>query len=346
VADLIARLSWAAPLLLADEPVAPASRSAAPPREVVPALAVLEEAAWLGATAAEALSPAGAALLTPGDVAAAVAAAIGSALGEARATARLQGDLTAVVLGEPSAELTVALDAMADRENRSTASVWRFTPASVRRAMDAGADADVLLTRLTEIAEGPVPQPLEYLLRDVARRHGALRGAGVHCYLRSDDAALLRELVADRKLRKLGLRQVAPTVVVGDRPLTETLEALRAAGHAPVEEGPDGATIVAVQRRHRAASSAPPASGGLRLVSSGSTSRSSTPHPAAPNTSGRSSRPASERRSPESTDDEATTAAARLLAGRDQATGTLIDVGTTVVDLANLRPREGTRSLW
>jgi hypothetical protein len=215
--------------------------------------AVQHEAAWLGLAGAGALGPPGAAALAGADV----AASIGDALGVAQRTARLQTDLTAVVLGSPDAELAAALDAMADREGQSSATTWRFSPSSIRRALDAGADEAELLASLTRLAQGAVPQALAYTVRDAARRHGLLRGGSVACYLRSDDPALLSELLADRRLRRLGLRHLAPTVVAGVLPLEETLQAIRAAGHSPVEEQLDGTAVVASRPRHRVAPTVP-----------------------------------------------------------------------------------------
>ena len=65
---------------------------------------------------------------------------LAGALGDIEATqrtVRLQADLTAVVTGTPSADLTALLDDAADAETRGTAYTWRFSPASVRRALDA-----------------------------------------------------------------------------------------------------------------------------------------------------------------------------------------------------------------
>ncbi|HEY6796410.1 MAG TPA: helicase-associated domain-containing protein [Kineosporiaceae bacterium] len=253
VPDLEEQLRWHLPLLTSTtmhsdtgDDAGAAAEDAEQHRRLI--RAVLTEAAWLGVTAADALSPAGTALATGGDV----RATVSDHLAAVRTSARLQADLTATVLGEPDAELATTLDLAADREGRSTASVWRFSPATVRRALDAGHGADDLLALLTNLADGGVPQPLEYLIRDVARTHGAARGRAVACYLRSDDEALLSEIVADRRLRALGLRRIAPTAVVGSRPWPNTVEALRAAGYAPVEEDADGGTVAAVVPEHRA----------------------------------------------------------------------------------------------
>ena len=216
-------------------------------------LACWREAALLGVVGAGCVSAAGWALVAAGDLLAALAD-----LGGTERRVVLQNDLTALVTGTPSAELTELLDRTADRESRGTASTWRFTPASVRRALDAGLSAESLLDELAGVVDGVVPQPLTYLVGDLARRHGAVRGQEVACCLRSDDTALLAELVADRRLRGLGLRMLAPTVLAGHKPLAETLAGLRAAGYAPVAESADGTPVVERIRPRRAATGVAP----------------------------------------------------------------------------------------
>src|SRR5439155_3098344 len=106
-----------------------------------------------------------------------------------------QADLTAVVAGGPAADLAELLDGCADREARGAASVWRFSASSVRRALDAGSAAADLLARLRAAAGGAsLPQPLAYLVTDVARRHGAVRVRAVGSVVRCADEALAAEL--------------------------------------------------------------------------------------------------------------------------------------------------------
>ncbi|WP_371481014.1 helicase-associated domain-containing protein [Kitasatospora sp. NBC_00315] len=163
-----------------------------------------------------------------------------------RTTARFQADLTAVVSGAAAPELTDLLSSVADRESEGHAVVWRIGPASVRRALDAGSDAAELATLLTEVSEGglPLPQALEYLLKDTARTHGRMRVVRSACCIRSDDEALVTELSRARALGRLGLRRIAPTVLISTAPPEETLAALRAAGYAPVLEAETGTTVL------------------------------------------------------------------------------------------------------
>jgi hypothetical protein len=201
--------------------------------EAAPTLgAVADEARMLGLVAHGAATPLLKALLAGdrSEVVALAQAMLPAAAGEAR----FGSDLTAVVTGPPTGELSALLDSCADRESRGGAVTWRFTTASVRRALDAGLSAQELQDRLEAVAASGLPQPLTYLLADVGRRHGSLRVAPADAVIRSQDEALLAEAVADRKLRKLGLRLVAPTVAVSSVGDEETITALRAAGYLPM----------------------------------------------------------------------------------------------------------------
>ncbi|GCD43693.1 helicase C-terminal domain-containing protein [Streptomyces paromomycinus] len=157
----------------------------------------------------------------------------------------LQADLTAVAPGPLERPLADALGVLADIESKGGATVYRFTPASVRRALDAGRSAAELRSFLTAHSRTPVPQPLAYLIDDVARRHGRLRIGAASAYVRCDDDALLTEILADRRAVALGLRRLAPTVLASAAPPEQLLEGLRAMGYAPAAESAEGDVLIA-----------------------------------------------------------------------------------------------------
>jgi predicted DNA-binding transcriptional regulator YafY len=131
--------------------------------------------------------------------------------------------------------------------------VYRVTPASVRRALDAGRPAGDLHLLFKERSRTPVPQSLTYLIDDVARRHGGLRSGAASAYLRSDDETLLAELVADRRCESLRLRRLAPTVLISPATPNRLLDTLRTAGYAPVVEDEFGALVLSRPEARRAA---------------------------------------------------------------------------------------------
>ncbi|WP_395294949.1 helicase-associated domain-containing protein [Kitasatospora hibisci] len=198
-----------------------------------------------------------------GDAVRQVSAALDALLPAPQTTARFQADLTVVVAGAAASELTDLLAACADRESEGHAVVWRVTPAAVRRALDSGWDAADLLARLADVSEGgrPLPQPLEYLIKDTARTHGRMRVVRSACCIRSDDEALVSELAAARALAKLGLRRIAPTVLISTAEPEATLAALRSAGYAPVLEAETGTTVIEKARRERGPNRMPSLSG-------------------------------------------------------------------------------------
>ncbi|MEU4559280.1 helicase-associated domain-containing protein [Actinoplanes sp. NPDC023936] len=169
----------------------------------------------------------------------------------------VQADLTVVVPGPPEPDLAAELDAVAEPESAGGASVFRVTPASVRRALDIGYRADDLHTLFRRRSRTPVPQTLTYLIDDTARKHGGLRSGSAGSYLRSDDEALLAEVLGDKRLVPVDLRRIAPTVLVSPRPVARLLGALRDAGYAPVAEDAGGATVLTRPKTRRAPTRTP-----------------------------------------------------------------------------------------
>ncbi|MFJ9347184.1 helicase-associated domain-containing protein [Streptomyces sp. NPDC101237] len=163
----------------------------------------------------------------------------------------LQADLTAVAPGPLRRPLADALGVLADVESKGGATVYRFTPASVRRALDAGRTATDLHAFLTAHSRTPVPQPLAYLVDDVARRHGHLRVGAASAYVRCDDDTVLNEIMADKRAAALGLRRLAPTVLATQGDPAGILEGLRAMGYAPAAESAEGDVLITRAHAHR-----------------------------------------------------------------------------------------------
>lgn len=211
---------------------------------------VLAEATMLGVVALDALSTPGRALLADP---AALVPALRATLPEPVDHVLLQADLTAVAPGPLEPELARELDLVAAVESAGGATVYRFTEASVRRALDAGRSAADLHELLAKRSATPVPQALTYLVDDVARRHGRLRGGAAASFLRSDDEVLIAEVLANPASAALELRRIAPTVLVSPLPLAELLDGLRAGGFSPAAEDPGGAVLDLSDRGRRTA---------------------------------------------------------------------------------------------
>ena len=156
----------------------------------------------------------------------------------------LQADLTAVAPGPLTGELAQRMALFADVESRGGATTYRFTDATIRRALDLGWSAAEVLSLLRTHSRTPVPQPLTYLVEDVARRHGRVRVGVASAYIRCDDETTLTEILSSRKAAGLRLRRLAPTVLAAQAPIDVVLATLRESGHAPAAEGALGEIVV------------------------------------------------------------------------------------------------------
>ncbi|WP_405779540.1 helicase-associated domain-containing protein [Streptomyces sp. NBC_00859] len=227
----------------------------------------LNETELLGVTGRGALSTAGRALLGdtgPGPGARPVPTAAELAAARARAAdaitplipepldhVLLQADLTAVAPGPLERPLAALLGVAADIESKGGATVYRFTAGSVRRALDAGQTATDLHAFLAAHSRTPVPQPLTYLIDDVARKHGHLRVGAASSYVRCDDDAVLSEILADTRSQSLRLRRLAPTVLASMADPAGLLEGLRSMGFAPAAESAEGDVMITRANAYR-----------------------------------------------------------------------------------------------
>jgi hypothetical protein len=119
----------------------------------------------------------------------------------------LQNDLSAIAPGPLQPLLDNRLRAMTEHDP-AQASSYRFTAESVSRALVEGDTAEGILSFLRGISLTDVPQPLEYLVRQTAARHGLVRvraDADGATTVTSEDAHLLEAMEIDRNLRPIGL---------------------------------------------------------------------------------------------------------------------------------------------
>ena len=203
------------------------------------------EAGWLGLTALGATA----------SLPTALTADATSAPGGARrpcspsrwSTIIVQADLTAVAAGPLPHRLAAELRLLADRSPAvaagSTGSAAArcaapSTPAGRRSGSSAG---------WTEHSTTPIPQPLSYLVDDVARR--PRQHPGRRRRVLSDASTIRRRLaalLAEPEAAALGLRQVGPGVLVAERRARRRDGLLQRLGHHP-RRSRTGRT----RRRHR-----------------------------------------------------------------------------------------------
>jgi hypothetical protein len=88
-----------------------------------------------------------------------------------------------------------------------------------------------------------MPQPLDYLIADVAKRHGRLRVGSAHTYIRCEDEGLVQQILHDKKCEHLRLRKIASQVLVTELELPEVISELREYGYLPAAENASGVLL-------------------------------------------------------------------------------------------------------
>lgn len=169
----------------------------------------------------------------------------------------VQADLSAVAPGPLTSEAAHLMSLLADVESTGAATVYRISDSSVRRALDAGMSSMEVMDAFTRLSKTELPQPLRYLVDDVARRHGSIRVGVASSYIRSDDETLIAQMLADKKLAALRLMKLAPTVVATGVSADVVLERLREAGLSPMAESAEGVMVIRQASARRAPSKRP-----------------------------------------------------------------------------------------
>jgi hypothetical protein len=214
---------------------------------------LLREAEWLGLTGQGALSTFGRAFVDGSDE-----LGVESALPEPVDHILIQGDNSAVAPGPLTVELANMIGTLADIESRGGATVYRFSEASIRRGLDHGQTGDQIKDFLKRTSKTPVPQPLEYLINDVSKRHGRLRVGASNSYIRCEDEGLIQQIIVDKKLDHLRLRKLAPQVLISDAESAEVITTLRESGYLPAAENSTGILVSAPAIRRAKSRPKPP----------------------------------------------------------------------------------------
>ena len=213
--------------------LAPAKRAGGLQKDYI--LWTMREAEWLGITGQGVLSSYGADFLIGGD-----STTIDSDLPKAVDHILIQSDNTAIAPGPLEHEVAQELALIADVESRGGATVFRFSEGSIRRGLDHGRTGEEISKFLTKTSKTPMPQPLEYLIADVAKKHGKLRVGNTASFIRCEDSALITQILGDKRLDVLGLRKIAPEVLICGHDATEAMNILRSCGYLPAAEDSRG----------------------------------------------------------------------------------------------------------
>lgn len=213
----------------------------------------LREAEWLGITGQGSISKYGIALLHGDEL-----TSIDADLPKAVDHILIQSDHTAIAPGPLVHEISQELALIADIESRGGATVYRFSEETIRRGLDHGKTGDEIRTFLKKVSKTPVPQPLEYLITDVSKKHGKLRVGNTTSFIRCEDSTLISQILNDKRMDVLSLRRIAPEVLICDLEASDALNVLRSAGYLPAAESAQGLLLSGTKIQRASSKPRPP----------------------------------------------------------------------------------------
>ena len=159
----------------------------------------------------------------------------------------VQADLSIVTPGPLSSEDERALRAFVETEQIGIASRLRLTPLSLTVALESGLTLDEIRSTLLRLSQGNLPQPVEYLLADTAKRFGRIRvlddiAAGVS-RVECADEFLATEILHQSALRPFAFTKLGPNTLTTKYESELVYFGLREVGHLAIRVDSEGSVI-------------------------------------------------------------------------------------------------------
>jgi Helicase conserved C-terminal domain len=158
-----------------------------------------------------------------------------------------QADLSLIAPGPLPTDLEIAVRRFADTEQIGMASTYRMSALSISHGLETGMTEEEIRGWLLELTDKPLPQPVDYLIREAAQRFGRLTvGAGeleTKSVIRSLDSILLAQILNESKLKPFAMYAL-PDGTIGCRFEPEMVYfGLREAGFSAVRVDASGKVI-------------------------------------------------------------------------------------------------------
>jgi hypothetical protein len=120
-----------------------------------------------------------------------------------------QADLSLIAPGPLPTEVEIAVRRFADTEQIGMASTYRMSALSISHGLETGMTEEEIRGWLLELTDKPLPQPVDYLIREASQRFGRLTvGPGeleTKSLIKSIDSILLAQILNESKLKPFAM---------------------------------------------------------------------------------------------------------------------------------------------
>ena len=158
-----------------------------------------------------------------------------------------QADLSLIAPGPLPTDVEIAIRRFADTEQIGMASTYRLSALSLSHGLETGLAVNEIRTLLLELSDKDLPQPIEYLLKEAESRFGRLvilgGGDDERTYLKSEDGALIAEILNESKLKPFALSQLEDGALASRFEAEVLYFGLREAGFVAIRVDENGKVI-------------------------------------------------------------------------------------------------------
>ena len=127
----------------------------------------------------------------------------------------VQADLTIIAVGPLPTDKELELRRFVETERIGVASTYRISNLSVTYGLETGLSEEDIRSLLTELSGTPLPQPVDYLIREAAARFGrlVLREIPNGTLIQSTEQILLTQILNDSSLRTVSITKASESTL-------------------------------------------------------------------------------------------------------------------------------------
>lgn len=157
----------------------------------------------------------------------------------------VQADLTIISVGPLPTDTELELRRFVETERIGVASTYRINSLSVTYGLETGLTEKSIRELLAKLSDAPLPQPVDYLIREAAQRFGrlVLTESINQTLIRSSDQILLTQILNDTNLKTISISRVDESTLASRFELDIVYYQLRDSKYAAIRKDAKGKVL-------------------------------------------------------------------------------------------------------
>ena len=157
----------------------------------------------------------------------------------------VQADLTIISVGPLPTDSELELRRFVETERIGVASTYRINSLSVTHGLETGLSEKSIRELLAELSDAPLPQPVDYLIREAAQRFGrlVLAESANQTLITSTDQILLTQILNDTNLKTISISRIDANTLSSRFELDIVYYQLRDSKYAAIRKDAKGKVI-------------------------------------------------------------------------------------------------------